>query len=605
MASLWDYISPTGEGSQARSNWLRENVDQPISEAARYYLGAGTGVPNLLGLLADGTPSSGLGRASQASQQLFAPDQSIMDRITSTGNLLSETAGVGAGLLGVNQTARAVGPAVEDATRAVGRNIAERLNQRGPMPTLGSNGGNMFDVVRKDAPSISDTIRAKYPDVEIDLFGDPNKGYELSKIVIPKGERNSGSGTQVMEDIVQMADAQGAKVSLTPDVAFGGTSVSRLKDFYKRFGFVENKGKNKDFSTRNTMYRNPKDVEALPAARTDVVGQVSPVPALSKADQMRREANIQRFGYDPSEVPVEPTGILAYHGTPHSFDKFDTSKIGTGEGAQAYGHGLYFAENEGVARGYRDALSKQVTLDGKPMLSHPSDGPVGQAENSIARAVSNGEDPASAISREAKEWRDAAQAYRDAGVGQTSDVARSAEQTARSFEDVANAIEAQDPNRFIKNTGSMYEVKINADPKDFLNWDLPISQQPKAVQDIVRNSDLTHLPEHGRLRRTIEAWRKNKGDWVPEGGANIPEPSGNDIYNALTDFGTDPTRNVNFSNELNNSGVKGIKYLDEGSRGKGYEVKLGIKGKPYETEPQYARSKEEAENFYKIEVLKL
>jgi hypothetical protein len=145
MATIWDYISPTGEGSQARSNWLRENVDQPISEAARYYLGAGTGVPNLLGLLADGTPSSGLGRASQASQQLFAPDQSIMDRITSTGNLLSETAGVGAGLLGVNQTARAVGPAVEDATRAFGRNVAERLNQRGPMPVLGSNGGNALE----------------------------------------------------------------------------------------------------------------------------------------------------------------------------------------------------------------------------------------------------------------------------------------------------------------------------------------------------------------------------------------------------------------------------------------------------------------------------
>jgi hypothetical protein len=140
-----------------------------------------------------------------------------------------------------------------------------------------------------------------------------------------------------------------------------------------------------------------------------------------------------------------------------------------------------------VARGYRDALSRQVTLDGKPMLSHPSDGPVGQAENSIARAVSNGEDPASAISREAKEWRDAAQAYRDAGVGQTSDVARSAEQTARSFEDVANAIEAQDPNRFIKNTGSMYEVNINANADDFLDLDKAINEQPLLIQDLIKN----------------------------------------------------------------------------------------------------------------------
>ena len=50
----------------------------------------------------------------------------------------------------------------------------------------------------------------------------------------------------------------------------------------------------------------------------------------------------------PGDVP--PPGIVAYHGSPHSFDRFDTSKIGTGEGAQAYGHGLYFAEGEGIAR---------------------------------------------------------------------------------------------------------------------------------------------------------------------------------------------------------------------------------------------------------------
>lgn len=39
------------------------------------------------------------------------------------------------------------------------------------------------------------------------------------------------------------------------------------------------------------------------------------------------------------------------------------SKIGTGEGAQAYGHGLYFAENEGVAKSYRDRLTHNATVD--------------------------------------------------------------------------------------------------------------------------------------------------------------------------------------------------------------------------------------------------
>ena len=50
-------------------------------------------------------------------------------------------------------------------------------------------------------------------------------------------------------------------------------------------------------------------------------------------------------------------GIKAYHGSPYSFDRFSTEQIGTGEGAQAYGQGLYFAERENVAKQYRDQLT--------------------------------------------------------------------------------------------------------------------------------------------------------------------------------------------------------------------------------------------------------
>jgi len=49
-----------------------------------------------------------------------------------------------------------------------------------------------------------------------------------------------------------------------------------------------------------------------------------------------------------------------YHGSPHKFDKFDSSKIGTGEGSQAYGHGLYLAESPDVAKGYKDKLQGGV-----------------------------------------------------------------------------------------------------------------------------------------------------------------------------------------------------------------------------------------------------
>lgn len=63
-------------------------------------------------------------------------------------------------------------------------------------------------------------------------------------------------------------------------------------------------------------------------------------------------------GVVPAEANSLRMGIKAYHGSPHDFDRFSMDKIGTGEGAQSYGHGLYFAENEGTAKSYRDALAK-------------------------------------------------------------------------------------------------------------------------------------------------------------------------------------------------------------------------------------------------------
>ena len=56
--------------------------------------------------------------------------------------------------------------------------------------------------------------------------------------------------------------------------------------------------------------------------------------------------------YDPTTL----NALRVWHGSPHDFDKFSLDHIGTGEGAQAYGHGLYFAEEADVARGYEQAL---------------------------------------------------------------------------------------------------------------------------------------------------------------------------------------------------------------------------------------------------------
>ena len=74
--------------------------------------------------------------------------------------------------------------------------------------------------------------------------------------------------------------------------------------------------------------------------------------ALTMGDKGIQIGDRAAFERQMAEVP-NLMGAIAYHGTPHTIKgKFDISKVGTGEGAQAYGHGMYFAESPDVARTY-------------------------------------------------------------------------------------------------------------------------------------------------------------------------------------------------------------------------------------------------------------
>ena len=81
-------------------------------------------------------------------------------------------------------------------------------------------------------------------------------GLVLDKIVVPEDERGGGIGTQVMEEIIYYADTHGLTIGLDPDTSFGGT-MGRLKNFYKGFGFVPNKGRNKDYEFMQSYIRQP------------------------------------------------------------------------------------------------------------------------------------------------------------------------------------------------------------------------------------------------------------------------------------------------------------------------------------------------------------
>lgn len=98
-------------------------------------------------------------------------------------------------------------------------------------------------------------LAGKYPGAVLDLSGRPEQGYVVvDRIQIHADDRGKGLGRKLMEDLIALCEENDWALALTPS-DFAGSSVPRLKKFYKSLGFVENSGKNKNFLTRETMIR--------------------------------------------------------------------------------------------------------------------------------------------------------------------------------------------------------------------------------------------------------------------------------------------------------------------------------------------------------------
>ena len=150
--------------------------------------------------------------------------------------------------------------------------------------TVTEENGEAVELPAK-APSFS--LAPAPSGVEVSISEESDK-ITLNKLIVDKDARGSGKGSEYMNTLTEYADATGKRITLTPSKDFGGSSVSRLKAFYKRFGFVENKGKNKDFEESDSMYREPtepsysleplseQDADAIVTERTEEIQSRTP-----------------------------------------------------------------------------------------------------------------------------------------------------------------------------------------------------------------------------------------------------------------------------------------------------------------------------------------
>jgi len=225
-----------------------------------------------------------------------------------------------------------------------GETVEEWFNRVNPVLEIG--GKIAFpgqDALRQNANFDAELtgLRERFRDqgVTLNAYGAKDTGIHLSKIEVPKSERGKGKATEAMNELISFADSTGIRVTLTPTNEFGA-SKKRLIQFYKRFGFVENKGRNKDFTTRETMYRKPSSTY-----RQDPDGV-----AYNQEGKINRDENFKKWFGDSKVVDEKGEPLVVYHGSNAVFDKFDFSFIG--EQGSAEGYGFYFTDDKSTAQGY-------------------------------------------------------------------------------------------------------------------------------------------------------------------------------------------------------------------------------------------------------------
>jgi hypothetical protein len=258
----------------------------------------------------------------------------------------------------------------------------------------------------------------------------------------------------------------------------------------------------------------------------ETAGLLAPTMIVAKAPQIASGINqMVQNAMIPRRLNPE-TGAIVWHGSPHKFDKFDASKIGTGEGAQAYGHGLYFAESPDVAKAYQTALTHSDDyVDGQLLDS-------GIPKHFLARILSDESGNVEAARQSLAVL---------ARPGGAKSVADSAKQALKLLDAGERPIV-----KTIKPEGALYKVDLPDEAiAKMLDWDKPLSQHSKEVQAAV----LKINPQLNSMSTSV-------------GGKLQPamNQSGEDFVQWL---------GRNHADQLREQGIPGIRYLDGGSRGTG------------------------------------
>lgn len=313
---------------------------------------------------------------------------------------------------------------------------------------------------------------------------------------------------------------------------YWGTGIEMSARSFERYVIA----KLHDNGFSNDYLSNVVSEEYWNAAEALGIGEGGSYPYPTESELPAIRAGFDKF-FQTIETKETDQGTALYsrawHGSPHDHDGFDMEHVGAGEGAQAYGHGLYFAGSKDVAEFYRKGLSyKRIVSEFRDQMPDDADfsdaleaaETMSHARSRVIRALAADDwlgfnYPAQAITAAFKDLNnyDASPELRDA-VGAAQ--------------------------------GRLYQVELAPSEDEYLDWDKPLSEQSDKVKSAL-----------------------SKG--YQEQGMDYPDKSatpktGREIYQDFRALagGLESMDQQAASEYLHSIGIRGIRYLDGTSRSK-------------------------------------
>ena len=376
----------------------------------------------------------------------------------------------------------------------------------------------------------------------------------------------------------------GTKLTISQDTIKaikGRSDYEEIKQYIKSNGIsdsieslTEREGRYVLSASQNT-FRNRSNTQ------TDARNRQTARRSISGSEIKPNQDNVQSAGTEESDRHLSSGDIYyqpAWHGSPRRFLKFMLEHIGTGEGAQAFGWGLYFSSKREVAESYYRRFSNSTSgifFDDKPFAEIEN-----RTGYEVLRALSRMDE----AHFDANERSDLATdiklltAKYEKRLGTIKEQPYSKSKTDRSpildtqmdekNQELQNELDWLKTNKdkisLHEGDGQLYKVDLPDDTGNYLLWDKGFSEQSKSAQGVVRK--LIEGLSDEALEDFDDVQRLGRDKAIKNVLKQFADTDGKRIYGTLaTVLGSDRAASL----ALNEAGIVGIKYLDGTSRSKG------------------------------------